>query len=421
MQKYNSRFLSSFSVKLLAVGLSFLSTILITKITSIEVSGKFFFLQSIIVPLSVVMRLGFEHRIVREISARDFSKARISFFSWGIIKKVIFMYLILFFICIAVTKFQYIYITTLALCTSLFISTSMLFGFFFQAKRNIILMHLLQGFITNSLFCVFLLYSFMFDKSYSENFLLFIFSLSWLMSILLGYFLWIKISSVNFNDDLKIILSIKENLNVISVNFLNQCIQWGIPFMLGISLLEAQVAEYVVAYKIAMLFSILLISVNSYIMPKIALCISEENTYDLEVLVKKVTCRLSLLACPVLFLLIFFAPYFTFFLGDEYLSSVNMFRILCVAQLINVVSGSVGVILNMANLEKNVLTSSFISVLFLTLSCLVLVPIYGGNGAAISQVVSVFVQMAVLSYYVKKNFGFIPLFFFNLKKRGNKK
>lgn len=74
--------------------------------------------------------------------------------------------------------------------------------------------------------------------------------------------------------------------------------------------------------------------------------------------------------------------------GDEYVGANAALLILCIGQLGNVIAGSVGLILKQLSYERVVLRSVALAMVVNIILCLVLVPVYGANGAATAMAIS---------------------------------
>jgi len=152
--------------------------------------------------------------------------------------------------------------------------------------------------------------------------------------------------------------------------------------------------ESVAYFKVAMqgvtLVSLGLSAINMVIMPNVARLYKEANLKATQMLLTK-SVRLScLVSLPIILALVFFGDFFISLLfGDEYLAAYPILIILCIGQTINVLMGSVGLVLNMTGNESKALKILVITLISNVLLLFILIPQYGSLGAAIAVSVSI--------------------------------
>ena len=115
------------------------------------------------------------------------------------------------------------------------------------------------------------------------------------------------------------------------------------------------------------------------------------------------------ISIPVLAVTLILAPRLMMLFGDDYLEGAALLRILVLGQFFNVLSGSVGNVLNMAGFEKDLRNAVAMSAVVAIGGCLVLSPIYGSLGAAFAIAISVICRNFICVYYVNLRLGFNPL------------
>ena len=134
--------------------------------------------------------------------------------------------------------------------------------------------------------------------------------------------------------------------------------------IMGIYETKANVGIYNVAIKIAALTAISIQAVNSILAPKIANSYVEDKT-RFEKLVKFSANLNFTITFIILIIIISFHNFLLNLFGEVFLEGRNILFILCVGQLVNSFSGSVGVILQMIGKQKVyrnfVLTALFIN------------------------------------------------------------
>jgi len=176
--------------------------------------------------------------------------------------------------------------------------------------------------------------------------------------------------------------------------------------------------ESVAIFKIAsqgvLLITMLLSAANGIAAPNISRNFKEGDMEAVQDMLTKSVLFTSAVAIPMTVLLMLFGEeILTLVFGLEYAKAAVPLRILLIGQLVNILCGSVGLVLNMSGHVKvsfRVLSYSLTINIFLMYY---LVPIYHEIGAAISVSASVILWNAILLYKVVRLTGLKP--YFNLK------
>ncbi|MFT5815438.1 MAG: O-antigen/teichoic acid export membrane protein [Psychroserpens sp.] len=149
------------------------------------------------------------------------------------------------------------------------------------------------------------------------------------------------------------------------------------------------VAFFKVAMQGVLLIELGLRSINAVIMPQVARLYRQSDLKQTqEILTKsvRISCFVSL---PIILVLIFFGQFaIEVLFGKEYLPAYPLLVILCVGQAVNVLMGSVGLVLNMTGNEKRSLKLLSMTLILNLILLPTLVLMYGVIGAAISVSVS---------------------------------
>ncbi|MCL1049568.1 flippase [Shewanella abyssi] len=155
--------------------------------------------------------------------------------------------------------------------------------------------------------------------------------------------------------------------------------------LLGWLVDNESVAYFKVAMQAVALIALGLHSVNAVIMPNIARLYKKGDLQETQALLTKSVRLSSLVSLPIIFFLIIFGEFaISLLFGKDYLAAYPILVILCFGQLVNVLMGSVGLVLNMTGNEKSTLKSLFITLLLNLILLAVLIPMYGAIGAAIA-------------------------------------
>ncbi|MDA7746710.1 flippase [Psychromonas sp.] len=155
--------------------------------------------------------------------------------------------------------------------------------------------------------------------------------------------------------------------------------------LLGWLVDNESVGYFKVAMQAVALIALGLTSVNAVIMPNIARLYKKGDIQATQILLSK-SVRLSVLvSLPIIISLVIFGEFaINLLFGESYLRAYPILVILCFGQLVNVLMGSVGVVLNMTGNEKSALKSLSIALIVNIVLLFTLVPFYGSIGAAVA-------------------------------------
>lgn len=168
--------------------------------------------------------------------------------------------------------------------------------------------------------------------------------------------------------------------------------------------------ESVAFFKVAMqgtaLISLGLSSINTVIMPQVARCYKSGDLNKTQILLSR-SVRLScFISFPILITLVFFGEDIIGFLfGESYVYAYSLLVVLCIGQSVNVLMGSVGVVLYMTNNENYALKTLMISLLVLNILLFILIPTYSAIGAAVSVSIGLVLWNVLMAIDVYKLTG----------------
>ena len=163
---------------------------------------------------------------------------------------------------------------------------------------------------------------------------------------------------------------------------------WAGTFVMGIYRDSEEVGIYDVAVKVATLLNFCLQAVNSILAPKIANKFAEGDKVAYQKMISFST-KLNFISSLIIgVIIVVFNQQVLGFFGEEFKSARNLLFVLCIGQIINSYSGSVGVVLQMTG--KQVVYQYFmLSALVINLILMfTLTPIYGAYGAAAASITS---------------------------------
>ena len=185
-------------------------------------------------------------------------------------------------------------------------------------------------------------------------------------------------------------------------------------FILGIFRNAEEVAIYHVVIKIAMLTQLSLQAINSILAPKIASFFEERNWIDAEKTITFATKANFFATCLIVLFILVFHKLLLGLFGQEFYVGFIPLVIVCVGQLINSFSGSVGVVLQMSGKQKVYQNIILVAVIINVVLNLTLIPSYGIYGAAIATAVSMAFWNKYGAYFVKKKMNLRTYMWFKI-------
>lgn len=196
---------------------------------------------------------------------------------------------------------------------------------------------------------------------------------------------------------------------LLGVSVTQLVIAWSPMLILGRWAEAQEIGAFSVASRTAMLTSLVLTAVSSIAAPNFA---AMHNKGDLPGLIRvaRHSTRLMLLAAtPVAAVFVFIPETIMGVFGKDFVSGATMLTIMTLGQFVSVASGSVSQLLSMTGHER-LLRRAYIgaAVLGVVLS-FVLIPSHGGLGAAVAAACSVAAVNVFASRYVHRVLGMAPL------------
>ncbi len=188
---------------------------------------------------------------------------------------------------------------------------------------------------------------------------------------------------------------------------MQQLVLWSGQFVAGIFINDpAQIAQLAVARNTASLITFVLQAVNNVSAPRFATMAEAGNMTELKNYAKKSTRLMTIIALPITVALCLFPKTILKLFGNGFEDGVYFLIIIAIGQFINVSTGSVAYLLSMSGYEKQLRNSRIISGMAAILLALVLTPIFGALGSAISTSMALIISNILALYLVKKHLGF---------------
>ena len=187
---------------------------------------------------------------------------------------------------------------------------------------------------------------------------------------------------------------------------------WIDTFILGIFESDDVVGIYSVSLKIATLTSFGLQAINSILAPKISAAYKQEDMITFKKLIRFSTRLNFLITLLLISVIIIFHRYILEFFGEEFLAGSIILLILSIGQVVNSLSGSVGVILQMTGHQTKFRNFVLIALITNIILNLIFTPIYGAIGIAVSTVISMALWNLLGTIYLKKKLNIITYYNF---------
>ena len=158
---------------------------------------------------------------------------------------------------------------------------------------------------------------------------------------------------------------------------------------LGIFDSPSHVAQFKVSNQAMYFVVMVLASINAVIAPKIASTFSRGSMLELQGIVTSSVRISSIIGVFIIvFLILFRVIIIDVLFGSEYDEAKIIIPILCIGQLVNVVMGSVNLILNMTGNERRAIRIIIFSLFINVFLMCALIPLYSAIGAAVAATIS---------------------------------
>lgn len=168
---------------------------------------------------------------------------------------------------------------------------------------------------------------------------------------------------------------------------------------------HSQIGIYAVSNRLAQFVSFPLMAFNVALAPKVAKWYKEKNITQIKQTIEPLVRVASLLAVLAMVIYLPFGKWILSIFGAEFTAGYWVMILLSVAQCINVFIGPVGVVMKMTEGVHKLQYIVFISVIINVISNIILIPIIGVEGAALSTLGSI-ILVNVLAYcWIKKHLG----------------
>lgn len=205
--------------------------------------------------------------------------------------------------------------------------------------------------------------------------------------LLLKIFPQIKESTIKPEYELKKLLAF--SLPILVTGFTSMLLLRVDRIMIGYFSSETSVGIYNAAANAAINISFFLIPFVNIFAPMAAELYHQHKSEELKKAFQDVSRWLLVFTLPLFFVFVIFSNEILSVFGNEFQAGSTVLIVISLAQLINVFTGPVGVILKMSGHQNIDMFISFLVLITNILLNLILIPIYDMKGAAISTAISI--------------------------------
>jgi len=181
----------------------------------------------------------------------------------------------------------------------------------------------------------------------------------------------------------------------------------------------ANVAIFNISQQVSGLLLIPLVAINSVLAPKVINYYSKKDFSSLRKIINDSTKVIFCLAFPGFLCCLLFPKWILHFWGPNFQAGAHVLMICAVGQLFSASCGSVGTVLNMIGKQKiysMIISTAFIINIILDI---LLIPRYGGEGAAVATVVGLVFCNTAGVIVIKRTLGFWTFYIPFLRRQDN--
>jgi len=402
--------------------IGFFVKIYLLDIVGLDAWGKYVTCQTFVSFIETFLSLGIPYIIIKFVPnivdkhITDASKIANIFLKYSLLIGGVF-FLLNYFLSPFIDKYVYSEVDGLSyllFLMSIHVPISMLFGVVISLYRSMLKIKeiVLYGTIVMVLVRAILTFIvFQFTADISFFIIIEVFTQIMVLFILLFLFnknqfpIFVKSSS---NDVLK-------NKDMVSYGgkmFLNSIIAFisgnSLSFIISIKLSSVDVGAYNILLTLTGLTTFLLINLNKVIAPAITKLYNEKKIYELNDLYKKTTFLVNLLTIPLAILIVLFADEILGMYTQEMVKYKPYLFLMMLGGMLSLASGSSGIFMIMAGLERQDLNIQLIRAVLLIVLSLWLIPFKGLEIVVVLYVLSMLFVKIIQLFYIYKDVNVSP-------------
>lgn len=409
----------AFVLKIIGAALAFFLQVVIARYLGASDAGIYFIAFTIVTLFATVARLGMDNSVTRYVAAhaseQDWSKVT------GVVRQAIrislvvsiFLSIILFFQSDWIANKLYgktelvvpLKIMSLVIAP---LSVMTIYASALQGLKKVAGVVLLQSILIPLIALAAMLYL---APAFGIQGVALAYGLGVGFSLGVGIWLWQTSSSawIHRTSEFSAKLLLSSSVTLLWAVLLQQ-LSLAIPMLfLGVWGSSAEAGIFSAAQRTANLIGLVLIAANIIVAPKFAELYQQRNMEGLGRLARQGALLMSAMALPALVLFIVAPKWVMGLFGAEFVEGWLLLVIMALGQLINVMTGSVGLLLIMTGNEKKLLSASWISLGVCLILSLMLIPRYESAGAAIAGAASIAITNLIRVRFVSKTLGIMTI------------
>jgi O-antigen/teichoic acid export membrane protein len=396
-------------------GIAFLMNVVIARYLGEKESGYFFLAITVSIFLGTVGRVGADQSVLRFVSIYskqgDWEKVHgviNTLMKWGlIVTTLVAIILCIFSRTIAIDFFHKPEFRNpliwIALSIPLYAAYN-LYGMALQGLRKVVYSVSILRIVTPLVLIILVLIFAPHDGTTASMLYLF----ATVATVGAGFYWWRKdIPSAKGKFDSNILWKSSSALWIVAI--MQQLVMWSGQFIAGIFNTPQELAHLAVARNTSMLITFILQAVGFVSAPRFANMYNENKMGQLKKYVQNTTRLMIVVSLPLVLFIWIFPEFIMSLFGKGFTGGAWYLRALALGQFINVITGSTGYLLTMSGHEKDMRNITIINGIMAIVLALILNPIFGALGSAVSTAIAVASTNLMAVGIVKKRLGFNTL------------
>ncbi|WP_168199928.1 oligosaccharide flippase family protein [Flavobacterium sp. KBS0721] len=410
-------FVKNIQFRIFGLGISFLIVLLVNRFFGVGTFGEYSLVMTISQLCTLFVTFGIPNTLIKIIGNGNYNyptakKILIKGLKITLLFALIPMVFFYFgghFLSHSIFKNEnlYKYFLVIALSIPILVAHE-IFVYFFIATKNFFKFNLFMFVIPNVLLIGFLILFHFLGKGQYFTFLAFSLAIFFTVFFeIITVFEWKPKENVEVQST-KMLLKMATPL--FFNGFLLYLLNGTSIIILGLMVDEKQLGIYNIAFKVANLGLLIIVSVSTITTPKIAQLFGENNFIDLKKTIQNATKLISILTIPLVLIVLIFNRTILSFFSPEAINGANVLIVLIIGVLVNAMAGNGDQILNMTDNQsilRNITLICFISNIAISIG---LTLFYGILGAAFASLFTNLLLNFLCVFYIKKKLGFYTLF-----------
>lgn len=179
-------------------------------------------------------------------------------------------------------------------------------------------------------------------------------------------------------------------------------LDWLVLVSLSSSHSVAVVGQFRTAWQITTLVTIIINTFETVSGPRIAAAHRVNDTQQIRSIIRQSVISMMALSAPLFIVMFVFPEWLLGLFGPEFPAAAPALRILALGQLVNIVSGPLGLVMLMTGQERWTARVSVASLVLLGILCVTLIPAYGLIGAAITTGLIILLRTGTLYILIRR-------------------